>query len=138
MHRFQSVQLHRLLAAIFSSRIRAPPDLRAVNGQNCKLRALALVGAGDPQFSVDPLDKRPNYRHSQPFADGGVEPFRQRRAVSSPRAPQRTGEYAAEGHGMEPFGQLAGVLLALLDQRNVGSTRMLAGKRPRVSPCRIR
>jgi hypothetical protein len=46
------------------------------------------------------------------------------------RALQRTGEYAAEPHLAEPLCQPAGVLLALLVQRNIRSTRMLARARP--------
>ncbi len=52
----------------------------------------------------------------------------------SPCALERTGEHMTEPHAPKALGQFAGVPFALLCQRNVGSTRMLAGERPRCFP----
>ena len=48
----------------------------------------------------------------------------------SPCTLQGTSEHAAELYSAEPFCQLAGILFALFNQRNVGSTGMLARERP--------
>ena len=48
----------------------------------------------------------------------------------SPCTLQGTSEYAAERHSAEPLCQIAGVLFALFNQRDIGSTGMLAGERP--------
>jgi hypothetical protein len=45
--------------------------------QHCKSRTSVLVGATNPQFTADLFDKSSNDPHSQSFAGGGIESFRQ-------------------------------------------------------------
>src|SRR5271166_4846579 len=96
--------------------------------QHRKSRALVLIASTNPQFTADPLDKRPNNPHSQSFAGGWIKSFRPNRAIIGDRQrvalprirfqPDRDAAFAV-------FGRVRDQLIDDEAERNAGDGRQL-------------
>ena len=96
--------------------------------QHRKSRALVFIASTNPQFTADPFDKRPNNPHSQSFAGGWIESFRQTRAIIGNRqrvALFRIGFQADRNPACAVFGCVRDQFVGDEAERNSGDGRQL-------------